>query len=137
MDTQAILYCGAAATIPCVIFDLIIDAIQSWQRKRAGVTDVATFGWFGRTLMSLVINALLCSGFAALYSVVGAGSGNSFLVGGFLWLMVSVPLLATSRYQDDIQKRVLATRILGWLFKTGAASASAAIFIDKSFGILS
>jgi len=137
MDTQSILYCAAAATIPCVIFDLIIDAIQSWQRKRAGVTDVATFGWFGRTMISLVINALLCTGFGYLYSVIGAGSGNSFLVGGFLWLMVAVPLLATRKYQDDTQKRVLTTRIFGWLFKTVAASTSAAIFIDKSFGILS
>lgn len=137
MDTQSILYSGAAATIPCVIFDLIIDAIQSWQRKRAGVTDVATFGWFGRTVISLIINAMLCTGFATLYSLIAAGSGNSFLVGGFLWLMVAVPLIATSRYQDDIQKRVLATRILGWLFKTGAASASTAIFIDKAFNIFS
>ncbi len=128
-QTEAILYSGAAATLPCVIFDLLIDAIQSWQRKRAGVTDIATFGWLARTFLSLLVNALLTTGFAYLYYAIGSGTGNAFLVGGFLWLMISVPLLATSRYQDDIQKRVLATRILGWLFKTAAAAGSAYYFL--------
>ncbi len=128
-ETDAILYSGAAATLPCVVFDLVIDAIQSWQRKRAGVTDIATFGWFARTLLSLVVNALLTTGFAYLYVVIGAGTGNAFLVGGFLWLLISVPFLAMSRYQDDIQKRVLATRILGWLFKTAAAAGAAYYFL--------
>jgi len=135
MDTQSILICSAATTVPCVIFDLIIDAIQSWQRKHAGVTDVATFGWFGRTMISLIINAVLATGFSYLYYITAAGSGNSFLVGGILWLMVSIPLLATSRYQDDAQKRVLGWKILGWLFKIAAASTMAAVFIDKSFEI--
>ncbi len=128
-ETEAIVYAGAAATLPCVVFDLVIDAIQNWQRKRAGVTDVATFGWFARMLISIVVNALLATGFAYLYFVIGAGTGNAYLVGGVLWLLVAIPLLALSRYQDDIQKRVLATRILGWLIKTAAAATSASYFL--------
>ncbi len=129
MDHEPLLYAGGAATIPCIVFDLVIDAIQKWQRSRAGITDVKTFGWFVRLLLSLVVNAILCTGFAYLYFAIGAGTGNSFLVGGVLWLMVSIPLLATGKYQDDIQRQVLAVRILGWLFKIGAAAASAYYFL--------
>src|SRR5512141_939290 len=107
MDHEPLLYAGAAATIPCVMFDLIVDAIQKWQRNRAGVTDVQTFGWFVRLLISLFVNAILCTGFAYLYYAIGAGTGNSFLVGSVLWLIVTIPLLATGKYQDDVQKRVL------------------------------
>ncbi len=129
MNTELILQTGGAATAACIVFDLIIDAIQGWQRKRAGVVDIRTFGVFGRLVISLAINFVLCTGFAYLYGAVGAGSGQSYLYGAVIWLMVAIPLLAISRYQDDIQKRVLATRILGWLFKIGAASVAANYFL--------
>jgi len=128
-ETEAILYSGAAATLPCVVFDLVIDAIQSWQRKRAGVTDIKTFGWFVRLLLSVIVNVILGTGFAYLYYLIGAGTGNAYLVGAVLWLTIAIPLLATSRYQDDVQKKILATRILGWLFKTAAAAVSASYFL--------
>ena len=129
MNSELILQAGGAATAACVIFDLIIDAIQSWQRKRAGVVDIRTFGIFGRLLISLVINFILCTGFTYGYALTGAGSGNAYLYGAVIWLIVAIPMLATSKYQDDIQRMVLGTRILGWLFKIGAASASAHLLI--------
>jgi hypothetical protein len=128
-DTQTVLYAAAAATLLCVVVDIVVHAIHHWQRSRAGYKATVPFGWFIRSLLILVINALLCTGFAYLYDRIWAGSGNAFLVGGFLWLMISVPLLAIGRYQDDLQRGILAVRILGWLFKTGAASASAAYFL--------
>ena len=125
MNTDLILQSSAAGTVACIVFDLIIDAIQRWQRTRAGVVDVRTFGILGRLLISLVVNSILCTGFTYVYAVTGAGTGNAFLYGGVVWLIVAIPLLATGKYQDDIQRKVLSTRILGWLFKIGAASAAA------------
>jgi hypothetical protein len=64
-----------------------------------------------------------------LYTALWAGSGRAFVYGGTLWLFVAIPLLLMSKYMDEIQRKVIATRILGWLFKLGVASTAVAYFI--------
>lgn len=127
-ETQAVLNAIAAATFPCIVFDLIIQGIHRWQRRRAGVAESPSFGWPTRFFLSFILNASLCTGFIYMYDILWAGTGKAFLVGGFAWLMISIPLLAMGRYQTDVQKGILATRILGWLFKTATAAASATYF---------
>ena len=129
MDSDPILMAGAVGTVPCALSDLIVHAIQSWQRKRAGVIHEPFLGPFGRIVVSIIVNYPLCTAFAYLYDVIGTRAQDAYLMGGVLWLTLSVPMLMTSRGFDDIQKRILASRILGWLFKIAAASASAAYFI--------
>jgi hypothetical protein len=48
--------------------------------------------------------------------------------------MVTVPVLVTSRFIDDQQKRLLSVRILGWLVKTSVSSVAAALFISTHGG---
>lgn len=129
VDIEANLIAAGVGTIPCVIFDLVIQAVQRWQRDRLGITEASTLGPFGKVMVSLLFNFLFCAAFMFAYSVIAAGSGNAFLVGGIIWLMIAIPLLLTSKYLDDLQKQMFATRILGWLFKTGSAAASASYFI--------
>jgi len=64
-----------------------------------------------------------------VYRVVGHDPQDAFLVAASMWLMVSVPVLFTSRYVDESQKQFLAGRILGWLAKTAMAAAAAAYFV--------
>ena len=128
-ETQSVLNAISAATLPCIIFDLIVQAIHRWQRRRGGIVEGPTFGWPTRFFLSFFINASICAGFIYMYDLLWAGTGRAFLVGGFLWLMVSIPLLAMGRYQTDVQRGILAIRILGWLFKTGTAAASATYFL--------
>jgi len=129
VDTDELLLSAAAAAIPCVLFDQILYAIQKWQRTRAGVIAEPGFGPFGRTLISLFVNFGLCGVIAYLYRSIGHEVQDAFLIGATLWLIVAVPVLFTSRYVDETQKPVLASRILGWLVKTLFASTSAAYFI--------
>lgn len=129
MDTDEILLSAAAATLPCLLFDQMLYAIQKWQRKRAGVVGEPGFGPIGRSVISLAVNFALSGVIAYLYRSVGHQAQDAFLIGATMWLIVAVPVLFTSRYVDDTQKPVLASRILGWLVKTLFASASASIFI--------
>jgi hypothetical protein len=67
---------------------------------------------------------------ASMYRLVGTAEQDAFLIGAVLWLMVAFPALLTSRFIDETQKRLLATRILGWLFKTAIAATCAALIMD-------
>ncbi len=129
VDSDEILLSAALATIPCVLFDQLLAAIQNWQRKRSGVVMSSGFGVFGRIVTSVLLNFALCGFVTYVYRVVGHEPQDAFLVGASMWLMVSVPVLFTSRYVDESQKQFLAARILGWLAKTAIAAASAAYFV--------
>ena len=129
VDSDEILLAAAAATVPCVLFDQLLSSIQNWQRKRAGVIIAPGFGLFGRTFLSVVFNYAVSGLIAYVYRIVGHDPQDAFLVGASMWLIVSVPVLFTSRYIDESQKQFLASRILGWLAKTAIASASAAYFV--------
>ena len=87
------------------------------------------FGPFGRTVISLLLNYAICGLITYIYRTVGHQPQDAFLVGASMWLMVSVPVLFTSRYVDESQKQFLAARILGWLAKTAIAAAAAAYFV--------
>ena len=129
MDPEEILTAAGVATVFCILFDHGMHALQEWQRARAGVINVSGFGPFGRTVISLGMSSVTCVLIAYIYRIVGHQEEDAFLIGASIWLMVSVPVLFTSRFVDDIQKRLLATRILGWLFKAAIAAASAAYFV--------
>jgi len=129
LDPDEILIAAAVATLPCVLFDHLLYAIQNWQRKRSGVIQTGAFGPFGRTVISIFLNYAICGLVAYVYRIVGHEPQDAFLVGASMWLMVSVPVLFTSRYVDETQRQYFAGRILGWLAKTAIASASAAYFI--------
>jgi len=129
LDPDEILIAAAVATLPCVLFDHILHAIQEWQRKRAGVVQTGGFGAFGRTVISMFMNFFLCGLVAYVYRTVGHDPQDAFLVGACMWLMVSIPVLLTSRYVDETQRQYFAGRVLGWLAKTAIASACAAYFV--------
>ena len=129
MDSDGILLSAALATIPCVLFDHLLYAIQNWQRKRSGAADPSGLGPFGRTVLSLFVNFAICAFIGYVYNTVGHDPQDAFLVGALMWLMVSVPALFTSRYVDESQRQILAGRILGWLAKTAIAATAAAYFI--------
>jgi hypothetical protein len=129
VDPDEILLAAAAATLPCVIYDHLFYALQDWQRKRSGTASTSGFGLFGRTVISLFLNFATSAFLAYVYRTVGHDPQDAFLVGASLWLMVSVPVLFTSRYVDESQRQFLAARILGWLAKTAIAAFSAAYFV--------
>lgn len=129
VDSDEILLAAAAAAIPCVLFDHLLSALERWQRKRAGVIMTSGFGAFGRTVVSLFLNYAICGLITYVYRTVGHQPQDAFLVGASMWLMVSVPVLFTSRYVDESQKQFLAARILGWLAKTAIAATAAAYFV--------
>jgi hypothetical protein len=129
VDSEEILLAAAAATVPCILFDQTLYAIQQWQRKRAGVVGHTGFGVLGRTLISLVINFAICGFVAYLYRILGKEPQDSYLIGAALWLMIAVPFLFTSRYVDESQKTVFTGKILGWLVKTAIAATAAAYLI--------
>jgi hypothetical protein len=129
VDSDEILLSAAAATIPCVLFDHLLYAIQNWQRKRSGAVDTGGLGPFGRTVVSLFVNFGICTLIGYVYRTVGHDPQDAYLVGALMWLMVSVPTLVMSRYVDESQRQFLAARILGWLAKTALAAAAAAYFI--------
>jgi hypothetical protein len=131
VDPDEILLAAAAATLPCVIYDHLFYALQTWQRKRSGAVSTSGFGWFGRTVISLVLNFATSAFLAYVYRTVGHDPQDAFLVGASLWLMVSVPVLFTSRYVEESQRQFLAARILGWLAKTAIAAFSAAYFVTS------
>jgi hypothetical protein len=129
VNSDEILLSAGAATIPCVLFDHLLYAIQNWQRKRSGAVFSGGFGPFGRTLFSIFLNFAICGLITYVYRIVGHDPQDAFLVGASMWLMVSVPVLFTSRYVDESQKQFLAARILGWLAKTAIAAAAATYFV--------
>jgi len=120
---------AAAATIPSVMLDVGVRAIQQLQRRSAGVPREPSIGPVARFLLSLVLNFAACMALAWLYHSLWPGSGRAFLYGGVLWLLLALPVLFLLNYMDDIQKKTLITWLLGWLFKVGATSAALAYFI--------
>ena len=98
------------------------------------MTGKQGFGWLARTIVSLVINAVTGAVVLGSYYVVGKEPRDAYLIGACLWLMVTVPVLVTSRFIDDQQKRLLSVRILGWLVKTSVSSVAAALFISTHGG---
>lgn len=124
------LLTGGVATLVCVVLDMIMHRIQAWQMERAGVGNPSTLGFGGRLALSLVMNLVLCMGFAYTYSSIGVGSGNSFLVAAVIWLMIAIPMLATSRFTDEIRQQTIAIRILIWLLKMSAVAGVVAFFMD-------
>ena len=129
VDSDEIVLSAAVATIPCVLFDHLLHAIQNWQRKRSGAVDSGGLGPFGRTVVSILLNFAISGLVTYVYTTVGHEPQDAFLVGALMWLMVSVPALFTSRYVEETQRQFLAGRILGWLAKTAIAAAAAAYFI--------
>jgi hypothetical protein len=129
VDPDQLLTAMAVSTLPCILFDHGVHAIQEWQRRRAGIVEVSGFGPLGRTVVSLAINGAASALIAFVYRSIGREQQDAFLIGASIWLMITVPVLFTSRYIDESQQKILATRILGWLFKTAIAAGSAAYFI--------
>ncbi|MEW6510476.1 MAG: hypothetical protein AB1428_05895 [Bacteroidota bacterium] len=129
MDSDEILLAALVGLIPCVLVDHGVYAILEWQRKRAGIVDPSGFGAFGRTVISLGANAITCLLIAYVYRLIGRGEQDAYLIAASIWLMVSIPVLFTSRYIDDAQQRLLATRVLAWLFKTAIAATAAALIV--------
>jgi len=129
LDPDEILLAAAVATLPCVLFDHLLYAIQNWQRRRSGALKTGGFGAFGRTVISLFINFAMAGLVAYIYRTVGHEPQDAYLVGASMWLIISVPVLFTSRYVDDSQRQYFAGRVLGWLAKTAIASACAAYFV--------
>ena len=128
MDTESALLASAAATVPCLMLDLAASAIQRHQRRLAGV-QVESMNPFGQLLLSLLKNAAGCGVFCFFYAYMWAGSGRWFVYGGIAWLFVAIPMLLLTNYMDEVQVKTLSTRILAWLFKAAASSASLAYFI--------
>ena len=120
---------AAAATIPGVMLDVGVRAIQQFQRRSAGVVSDPSIGPVARFLLSLILNFAVCLALAWLYQTLWAGSGRALVYGGVLWLLLAIPVLFMVNYVDDVQKKTLITWLLGWLFKVGATSASLAYFI--------
>jgi uncharacterized membrane-anchored protein len=129
VDSDEILISAAAATVPCVLFDHVLSAIQNWQRKRSGTANAGGLGLFARTVVSLLLNFAMCALIPYVYRTVGHNPQDAYLFGALMWLMVSIPALLTSRYVEDSQKQFLAGRILGWLAKTAIAAVAAAYFV--------
>lgn len=134
MDPEEFLPALAASTAACILIDHIVHAIQRWQRSGFGMTGKEGFGWLGRTIVSLVMNAVTGAVVLGSYYIVGREPRDAYLIGACLWLMVTVPVLVTSRFIDDQQKRLLSVRILGWLVKTSVSSVAAALFISTHGG---
>jgi len=132
VDSDEILLSAAAATIPCMLFDYLLNAIQKWQQKRSGTVISSGFGAFGRTVISLFLNFALCALLTYIYRTVGHAPQDAFLVGACMWLIVAIPVLFTSRYIDDTQRQLLAGRVLVWLAKTAIAASVAAYFVTFS-----
>jgi hypothetical protein len=121
----------AATTFPCLLFDYLLQAIHEWQRNRAGVVDTSGFGVVTRTIISIVLNGILGALVAFLYRLLGTEQQDAFVIGALLWLLVSIPVMLTSKFVDDAQKQVLAARILGWLLKVAFAATAAALIVTK------
>lgn len=128
MDTEAVWLASAGAAVPCVMLDLAAGAIQRHQRRLAGAA-VEAMNPFGQLLLSVLKNALGCGTFCFFYAFLWPGSGRAFVYGGVIWLFVAIPILLMTNYMDEVQVKTLSTRILAWLFKAAAASASLAYFI--------
>jgi uncharacterized membrane protein YagU involved in acid resistance len=128
MIPESIWHVFATATVACVVSDLIVYAIQQAQRERSGVrTERMSVVW--RLLLSILFNGIAVFLFAYTYHAVALGSGRVYLVGGALWLTITIPVLMAAHHVDDVKRAVLTTRIFGWLFKTAAAATAINYFI--------
>jgi hypothetical protein len=126
---EEIVVASSVATATCIVLDFIFLAVKRWQQAREGLSDDSSLGHVARFFLGIVVNLPICAGIAHLYRVMGNDIQDAFLIGAVLWLFVAIPLLMTSRYMEDEQKKFLSIRILGWLLKTSAAATSASYFI--------
>jgi peptidoglycan/LPS O-acetylase OafA/YrhL len=131
VNPEELLLAILATTFPCLLFDYLLQALQDWQRKRAGIVDATGFGLVSRTIISLIMNGIVGALIAYLYRLLGTEQQDAFTIGAILWLLVSIPVMLTSKFVDDGQKQVLASRILGWLVKVAIASTAAALIVTK------
>jgi hypothetical protein len=130
IDPVEIAIVAGTSTLTCVILDYGIHAIVTWQRRRAESIEAVGLGIVGRTILSFLLNGVTGTMVASMYRLVGTSEQDAFLIGAVLWLMVAFPALLTSRFVDETQKRLLATRVLGWLFKTAIAATCAALIME-------
>jgi peptidoglycan/LPS O-acetylase OafA/YrhL len=131
IHTGELLFAMVATAVPCLLFDYALFAIQRWQQKRFGASEPAGLGWIARTFVSLILNGFTGVLVAYLYRLIGTEEQDAFVIGASLWLMVSIPILFTSRFMEEGQKKVLASRILGWLLKVAIAATAAAFIVEK------
>jgi hypothetical protein len=130
IDPEEITVVAGISTLTCVLIDHGIHAIITWQRKRAESIDQGGLGPVGRTFLSFLLNGGTGVLISSLYRLVGRSEEDAFLIGAILWLFVAIPAMFMSRFIDETQKRLLATRILGWLVKTAIAATCAALIMD-------
>ena len=116
------------AAIPCVMLDIAVRTIQVWQ-ERAGGAMSRPLRPLPELAIAIFVNFLLCAGFCFLYAHLWNGSGHSFIYGGTVWLLFVIPAVLLLHSMDELKQRIMTTRILGWLFKAGAASTSLAYFL--------
>jgi uncharacterized protein with PQ loop repeat len=130
-NVEELLLAVLATALPCLLFDFLLQAIHNWQRKRAGIVDASDIGMAARAIISLIMNGILGALIAYLYRLIGTEQQDAFVIGAILWLFVSIPIMLTSKFVDDAQKQVLATRILGWLVKVLIAATASAVIVTK------
>jgi hypothetical protein len=116
------------AAIPCVMLDIALRRVQMWQERRGGAISRPS-GPLPGLAIAISANFLLCAGFCFLYADLWKGSGHSFIYGGTVWLLFVIPAVLLLHSMDELKQRIMTTRILGWLFKAGAASISLAYFV--------
>jgi hypothetical protein len=128
MIPEAVWYAAGVSAAAGLLTDIVVHAIQQWQRKRADMPR-EEYGPLGAIPFSLLTNSTFSFLFSYVYNAVAAGSGRAFIAGGLIWLIIVLPMLASSHYADDRLRGLLLTRVFGWLIKIGAASAAIHYFI--------
>jgi hypothetical protein len=128
MIPDSIWYAAGASTAIGLLSDLTVHGIQQWQRRKAGLPR-ESLGPLGQISLSFLMNATFSFLFTYVYHAVAAGSGRAYLAGAVVWLIVVIPILASSRFMEDRMRGLLTTRIFGWLFKVAAAATAVNHFI--------
>jgi hypothetical protein len=131
VNAGELLLAVLATTFPCLIFDYLVQALQEWQRRRAGIVDSTGFGPIARAIISIVLNGITGALVAYFYRLVGEEVQDAFVIGAMLWLFVSIPVLLTYRFMEERQRQMLAVHILGWLLKVSIAAGAAALIVSK------
>jgi len=131
VNVEELLLAVLATTLPCLVFDYVVQALQEWQRRRAGVVDSSGLGPVTRLAISIVLNGMTGALVAYVYRLVGQDLQDAFVIGAMLWLFVSIPVLLTYRFMEERQRQMLAIHILGWLLKVSIAAGAAFLIVSK------
>ncbi len=131
MDIDPIYLAAGTGTILCVVVDGCVHAIRRTQRHHANLYDEGSFFISGRILLSILLNVVVCAGFAVLYQKVFDGTMNAFGIACVIWAMVAGPLLLLTSYMDDIQKRSVSVRTFGWLIKLTGTAGVLVLFLSE------